>query len=1100
MDRAQRRDLAPIVHEVAEWKTQADEALSARASLTASAAAITQRLQRRLFPSGGPAADRWSFLALANDDIADLRTLASHRGLQPLAAGEVATLEAFNASATPALHDAQALSGSRRFFAGPSKRSVADRAAAHLSQVRDWGLEIGLPDLLQRAWYLPDVRGIGLNEALSPTVGLVDRLSDVGPARTVIALREMLPAREAVLVIRSAAAGEASLRAAALEAGSAVRKAEAWRMVEDMPVSRLRDATRERIRVTSLEEAGIETVQQVLQQRQRLTLLPGIGSTTAVRMEAAATALWQHAMEEAPVRIDIARRTPDATALLRALSAWDAYRKALGTRAQVIALMSDLKPLLTELPSNTSHVLAFGPAGRDLRKDLDTIASFATHLRRVRAVSPPEPWADFLARPADYFALLAELGLITEDEVKSHGDLPQSIVDAVRNFALDAQYLKASLRGYQAFGAKFALVQKKVIIGDEMGLGKTVEALATLAHLRAIGNQRFLVIAPAAVVTNWMREIADKTHLTGHRIHGTYRASAVRAWTRHGGVGVTTFETLRWLRGELTGDDPVAAVIVDEAHYIKNPDAQRTRLAREMIRQSQHAILLTGTPLENRLSEFANMVSYLRPDLVVDSEALSSKRFRAQVAPAYIRRNQEDVLSELPERVEVEEWLPMSGADHSAYANAVYEGNFMAMRQAAMLSGPRSEKLQRLLELVEEAEKNGRRVIVFSQFRAVLDAVAQALPGPVFGPLTGSVPAGRRQEMVDGFSASRGGAVLVSQIEAGGVGLNIQAASVVIICEPQLKPTTEWQAIARAARMGQLQSVQVHRLLSEDGVDLRITEILAAKKELFEEFARDSDTARSTVDALDISEAKLRQEVLEAERARMFGRQPFEKAGDTAAAAEVSTPRVEIATPVDPEPGAPVPTGSTGTRDRPGVRDRVANSTTRAALVDVEVEEEFVLHNPPVRTNPPTQRLELVAQSEVKVFRSQQDLPFEKRDGFMSGVMCAAQHAALYKANGQRKVWFELVPEPTNPVDRAAVMVYLNGVRAGYLRSHLARQYQGQIEQLNARGLACFVPGRCEFGGGDASASVALPLRDALTTTYGLDEPSWAKRRREARK
>jgi SNF2 family DNA or RNA helicase len=246
------------------------------------------------------------------------------------------------------------------------------------------------------------------------------------------------------------------------------------------------------------------------------------------------------------------------------------------------------------------------------------------------------------------------------------------------------------------------------------------------------------------------------------------------------------------------------------------------------------------------------------------------------VAPAYLRRNQEDVLAELPELVEVAEWLPMSRADLTAYQDAVAAGNFMAMRQAAMLQGMRSEKIRRLIEIVAEAEDNGRRVLVFSHFRTVLDQVARALPGTVFGPLTGSVPAAARQAMVDRFSASGHGAALVAQIVAGGVGLNIQAASVVVICEPQLKPTTEWQAIARARRMGQLESVQVHRLLSEEGVDQRVTEILERKQKLFEGFARVSETADSAPEAFDISEADLAREVVAAERRRLFSQDPGE--------------------------------------------------------------------------------------------------------------------------------------------------------------------------------------------------------------------------------
>ena len=208
-------------------------------------------------------------------------------------------------------------------------------------------------------------------------------------------------------------------------------------------------------------------------------------------------------------------------------------------------------------------------------------------------------------------------------------------------------------------------------------------------------------------------------------------------------------------------------------------------------------------------------------------------------------------------------------ADGAAYRKAVGEGNFMAMRRAAYVAGAGSAKVERLVDIAEEARDNGRRVIVFSHFRDVIDTVMAVLGDVAVGPLTGDVPANRRQELVDEFSAADGGAVLVSQIVAGGVGLNIQAASVVVICEPQLKPTTEWQAIARAHRMGQLESVQVHRLLLEDSVDARILEILARKKQLFDDVVRVSTTAEAAPEAYDVSEAELAREIIAAERERL---------------------------------------------------------------------------------------------------------------------------------------------------------------------------------------------------------------------------------------
>jgi SNF2 family DNA or RNA helicase len=164
--------------------------------------------------------------------------------------------------------------------------------------------------------------------------------------------------------------------------------------------------------------------------------------------------------------------------------------------------------------------------------------------------------------------------------------------------------------------------------------------------------------------------------------------------------------------------------------------------------------------------------------------------------------------------------------------------------------------------------------VVFSYFRGVLDTIAAVLGGPVsgsavYGPLTGSTPPIHRQSMIDQFSDHRGPAVLVSQIQAGGVGLNIQSASVVILTEPQWKPTIEDQAIARCHRMGQVRSVDVHRLLAEDTVDQRMLAILANKAALFDEYVRRSELKDHSPDAVDVSDLKAAEEVssqAEAER------------------------------------------------------------------------------------------------------------------------------------------------------------------------------------------------------------------------------------------
>ena len=382
---------------------------------------------------------------------------------------------------------------------------------------------------------------------------------------------------------------------------------------------------------------------------------------------------------------------------------------------------------------------------------------------------------------------------------------------------LDQSLLKTSLRGYQTFGAKFALVQERVIMGDEMGLGKTMQSLAAMCHLAAEGATHFLVVCPASVVINWTREIERHTLLEARRLHlpGAKRQAAEQEWAAKGGVAITTFEALRAMPEDL--DVPIAMMVVDEAHYAKNPNALRTQAVSEWASRSRRALFLTGTPMENKVEEFRVLVGHLRPDVAENldlaDEALDGTRFRERVAPVYLRRNQEDVLSELPDRLETEEWVALEGAAMRTYRKAVQDGNFMAMRRAAFDPGTvkGSQKLRRLVEIAGEAADGGRKVIVFSYFRDVLETVAEVLAGrdgvpgmPVIGPLTGDIAPADRQAMVDELTNASGPAVLVSQIQAGGVGLNIQAASVVVIAEPQLTPSIEEQAIARAHRMGQV--------------------------------------------------------------------------------------------------------------------------------------------------------------------------------------------------------------------------------------------------------------------------------------------------------
>ncbi|HEX4087682.1 MAG TPA: DEAD/DEAH box helicase [Trebonia sp.] len=728
---------------------------------------------------------------------------------------------------------------------------------------------------------------------------------DPGPLRPGKAARSVVDDARAVHdAIEAVLAAPGEARDVARRAYQAVRERFVAESLDAMPVEQLRDLVHGKVTFAPLIDAGALTVGQILATgTDGLRRIPGVRRRAAKRIMAAAAEMRESVEGATRVRIDPDARTPEQTALVAALRRYERSRSALKG--------PDLTPLAGEIErrldpaargaSRPRMLFTFSAEkkqqARDALAELDALLGSkpvtTARKRLARAAAELEKadreqraarlWNDFLARPVTYNGLLIDVAELDPAREASQGFLPSDIAEQVRVFPLDQSLLKTSLRGYQTFGAKFALVQERVIIGDEMGLGKTMQSLAAMCHLAAKGATHFLVVCPASVVINWTREVERHTLLEARRLHlpGAKRQAAEREWAADGGVAVTTFEALRAMPEDL--DVPIALMVVDEAHYAKNPTALRTQAVSEWASRSRRALFLTGTPMENKVEEFRVLVGHLRPDVAenldLSDETLDGTRFRERVAPVYLRRNQEDVLSELPDRLETDEWVALEGPAMRTYRKAVTEGNFMAMRRAAFDPGTvkGSQKLRRLVEIAGEAADGGRKVIVFSYFRDVLETVAAVLasrdgvPGmPVVGPLTGDVPPAERQAMVDRLTSASGPAVLVAQIQAGGVGLNIQAASVVVIAEPQLTPSIEEQAIARAHRMGQVRPVDVHRLLCEDSVDQRVLELLAAKREAFDEYARRSDMASATPDAIGAgSEAELGVAIVAAERARL---------------------------------------------------------------------------------------------------------------------------------------------------------------------------------------------------------------------------------------
>lgn len=701
---------------------------------------------------------------------------------------------------------------------------------------------------------------------------------------------------------------------------AAARRDAAKAQMATIPVARLRETTKG-LRLDAVEKAGYRTVADILATNvAALDRRPGIGEATARQVTAAAHQVLAAFESTARIEFDVTARAREQTHLLARLRRYELAQRAVDRARPLVEWFRSRTTGRRRVAAPAARLWAFRffvgkarkekadraidelgqllaePRLRELRKWLGEVSK---EVERRRSVD--EVWDDYEANAAELLGALGEI-TGTGDRAAGRGHLPAEIVERVQAVTLDRSLLKVGLRGYQAFGAKFAIAQGRTIVGDEMGLGKTVEALGVLCHLSAHGETSALVVCPASVVANWRAEVTRHTHLTPQVIHGSGRDGAYEVWRRVGGVAITTYDGLHRLDPRRRARPRLSMLVVDEAHYVKNPETKRSRSVARWARHAERVLFLTGTPMENRLEEFQALVAHLQPDVGarVDGRTVVAgpEAFQATVAPVYIRRNQSDVLDELPDLISSLDWVDPTAADLDTYRLAVGSDNFMAMRRAAYLSvgsnGPRSArdiersaKLARLADIVEEASEEGLKVIVFSFFRDVLAIVRQTcelvLPGAVYGPLTGNTAPAERQRLIEALGDHPGGAVLVAQIEAGGVGLNIQSASVVVLCEPQWKPTTEAQAIARSHRMGQVRRVQVHRLLLEDSVDQRMLAVLAGKQQLIEQFVNGSAIKDATPDAIDISdldqatqvnEAQAEALILASERRRLGLNQP----------------------------------------------------------------------------------------------------------------------------------------------------------------------------------------------------------------------------------
>jgi hypothetical protein len=456
--------------------------------------------------------------------------------------------------------------------------------------------------------------------------------------------------------------------------------------------------------------------------------------------------------------------------------------------------------------------------------------------------------------------------------------------------ALPPPGFTGQLRPYQSQGLGWLRFLQECGLGgclaDDMGLGKTVQVLALLAGVHrarrgrsAAAPRPSLLVAPRSVLANWQSEAARFTprlRVLDFSRPDRWRDDTAAELAAHDLV-LTTYALLRADAGEFAARDiRFRYAILDEAQAIKNADSQGSKAARLL--RAEHRLVLTGTPVENHLGDLWSLFEFLNPGMLgrlpafrallardVDAATLTEngRLLQRTLRPVLLRRTKQQVLTDLPPKVEQTLWCELGRAQQRRYdtLREHYRAELLAgsgeldqrqrftvleallrLRQAACHEGllpgradaTDSAKFEALLPQLEQLAAAGQKALVFSQFTGLLDLLEPHLQqrGLPFERLDGKTR--RRPERIARFQQDPDCRVFLISLKAGGFGLNLTAASYVFVLDPWWNPAAEMQAIDRAHRIGQQRTVHAYRLVCRGTVEERVLELQQRKQALCE--------------------------------------------------------------------------------------------------------------------------------------------------------------------------------------------------------------------------------------------------------------------------
>lgn len=453
------------------------------------------------------------------------------------------------------------------------------------------------------------------------------------------------------------------------------------------------------------------------------------------------------------------------------------------------------------------------------------------------------------------------------------------------DFSLGDIRVQASLRGYQEKGVRWLKMLHHYgfggILADDMGLGKTLQTIAFLTS-QVTEDSRVLILAPSGLIYNWadeFRKFAPQLDLAV--VHGL-KANREAILSENHQIYVTSYATFRQ-DSELYQEMAFDFLFLDEAQVMKNAQTKIAQSLRQFVVPAVFA--LSGTPIENHLGELWSIFQIVLPGLLPSKKEfmkLPADRVAQFIKPFVMRRKKEEVLTELPDLIEV-----VYKNELEDQQKAIYLAQLQQMRdrlaqvtdqefqrsRVEILSGlmrlrqicdtpalfmddyqGASGKLDSLRDLLLQVADGGHRVLIFSQFKGMLEKIEQELPdlGLTSFKITGSTPAHDRQEMSKAFNQGERDAFLIS-LKAGGVGLNLTGADTVILVDLWWNPAVEAQAIGRAHRMGQEQMVEVYRLITKGTIEEKIQELQEQKKHLVSQVL-DGTESRASLSLAEIRE------------------------------------------------------------------------------------------------------------------------------------------------------------------------------------------------------------------------------------------------------